>query len=73
MRRLSLPHSAPKRSVVRRALALHRPRPPTWSRVQRDRHDLRISDVILGMLGLILLGALCIMAGADLLTRALAP
>ncbi|WP_281406853.1 hypothetical protein [Methylobacterium sp. WL103] len=41
--------------------------------MQRSRSDLRLSDVILGMLGLTLLGALGIMAGAALLGRALAP
>lgn len=73
MRHLSLPHRAPRRSATRRALSPHRPRPPTWSRVQHDRRDLRLSDVILGMLGLTLLGAFGIMAGASLLGRALAP
>ena len=61
------------RAAMRRTLARHRPRPPTWDRVRRDRRDLRLSDVILGMLGLTLLGALGIMAGAALLGTALAP
>ncbi|GJE61063.1 hypothetical protein [Methylobacterium trifolii] len=73
MRHLSLPHRAPRRSLTRRALTAHRPRPPTWDKVQRNRRDLRLSDVILGMLGLTLLGALGIMVGAGLLDRALAP
>ncbi|KQP94115.1 hypothetical protein ASF60_13505 [Methylobacterium sp. Leaf113] len=73
MQHLSLPHRVPKRSCNRRALSVHRPRPPTWDRVQRNRRDLRLSDVILGMLGLTLLGALGIMAGAVLLGRTLTP
>ena len=73
MQHLSLPHRPPRRALARRALSAHRPRPPTWNKVQRNRRDLRLSDVILGMLGLTLLGALGIMAGAAPLGRALAP
>jgi hypothetical protein len=73
MHHLSLRHRAPRRAPARRALSAHRPRPPTWDRVQRNRRDLRLSDIILGMLGLTLLGALGIMAGAALLGRALVP
>jgi hypothetical protein len=58
---------------MRRALARHRPRSQPWSRVERVRKDVRLSDVILAMLGLTLLGALGLMAGVTLLGGALAP
>ena len=61
------------RAAMRRALARHRPRSPPWSRTESDRKDIRISDVILALLGLTLLGALGLMAGAFLLGSALAP
>lgn len=66
-------HRAPQRPGARRALALHRPRPPVWSRVERDRQGLRTSDIVLALLGLTLLGALCLTAAINLLGRALAP
>ncbi|TXN23583.1 hypothetical protein [Methylobacterium sp. WL9] len=62
-----------RRTAIRRALARHRPRSPSWDQVERNRRSIRLSDVILGMLGLTLLGALGIMAGAALLGTALAP
>lgn len=58
---------------MRRSLAQHRPRSPSWSRVERDRGTIRLSDIILAMLGLTMLGALGLMAGAVFLGRALAP
>jgi len=61
------------RAAMRRALARHRPRSQPWSRIERNRKDVRFSDIILAMLGLTLLGALGIMAGVALLGRALAP
>jgi hypothetical protein len=61
------------RAAMRRALPRHRPRSQPWSQVERDRKDVRLSDVILAMLGLTLLGALGLMAGAALLGDALAP
>ncbi|NEU12639.1 hypothetical protein G3T14_10870 [Methylobacterium sp. BTF04] len=73
MRHVLLPRPAPRRSPMRRALALHRPRSPSRSRIERDRETIRLSDVILAMLGLTLLGALGLMAGAGLLGRVLAP
>ncbi|KQO70783.1 hypothetical protein ASG60_19460 [Methylobacterium sp. Leaf469] len=69
MRHITLP----RRTPTRRALAKHRPRPRTWSRVDRHRSALRISDVVLVLLGLALLGALCLGAAVTLLGRALAP
>ncbi len=59
--------------AMRRALARHRPRSEPWSRTGRDGQDVRLSDVILALLGLTLLGALGLLAGAALLGRALAP
>lgn len=38
-----------------------------------DRGNLRGSDIVLVLLGLTLLGALCLIAAVDLLGRALAP
>ncbi len=73
MRPALLPHHTRRRAAIRRALALHRPRPPFWSRIERDRGEVRVSDIILAMLGLTLLGALGLMAGAALLGHALAP
>ncbi|WP_157085349.1 hypothetical protein [Methylobacterium sp. Leaf99] len=61
------------RVAMRRALTRHRPRSQPWSRIGRDRKDVRLSDVILAMLGLTMLGALGLMAGAALLGSALAP
>ncbi|NEU13141.1 hypothetical protein G3T14_13475 [Methylobacterium sp. BTF04] len=61
------------RAAMRRALARHRPRSQPWSRIESDRKDVRLSDVILALLGLTMLGALGLMAGTALLGRALAP
>ncbi|WP_027173410.1 hypothetical protein [Methylobacterium sp. 10] len=61
------------RAAMRRALARHRPRSQSRSRIEHDRKDVRLSDVILAMLGLTMLGALGLMAGATLLGSALAP
>ena len=61
------------RAAMRRALARHRPRSQPWSRIERDRKDVRLSDVILALIGLTMLGALGLVAGAALLGRALAP
>ncbi len=61
------------RLPLRRALARHRPRSQPWSRIGRDRKDVRLSDVILALLGLTMLGSLGLMAGAALLGRVLAP
>ena len=65
--------STHRRLAMRRALVRHRPRSQPWSRIERDRKDVRLSDVILAMLGLTLLGALGLTAGAALLGGALAP
>jgi hypothetical protein len=72
MGRTALSHRAPGRLPARRALALHRPRPRTWRPAPRQGGDLRASDIVLALLGLTLLGALCLMAALDLLGRALA-
>ena len=72
MRHLLSPRIAARRSAsMRRALAAHRPRPLVWSRVPEQQG--RISDIVLAMLCLTLLGALGLMAGAALLGQALAP
>ncbi|CAA2107209.1 hypothetical protein MBUL_04048 [Methylobacterium bullatum] len=68
-----MPLPTQRRAALRRALVRHRPRSQPWSRIGRDREDVRLSDVILAMLGLTMLGALGLMAGAVLLGRALAP
>ncbi|ACL55239.1 hypothetical protein Mnod_0194 [Methylobacterium nodulans ORS 2060] len=56
----------------RRGLALHRPRPPVWSRMSPTREGPRASDLVLAMLGVTLLGGLALMASIDLLGRGLA-
>jgi hypothetical protein len=61
------------RAALRRALNRHRPRSRSWDRIERDRKDVRLSDIILALLGLTMLGAVGIMAGAALLGGALAP
>ena len=61
------------RAAMRRALARHRPRSQPWSRIERNRKDIRLSDVILAMLGLAMLGGLGLMAGVALVGDALAP
>lgn len=73
MRHLPSPRVAARRAVMRRALALHRPRPPVWSRVPQEQGRVRLSDIVLALLSLTLLGALGLMAGAALLGQALAP
>ncbi|WP_375454196.1 hypothetical protein [uncultured Methylobacterium sp.] len=73
MRHLLSPRVAARRATMRRALALHRPRPPVWSRVPQEQGRVRLSDIVLALLSLTLLGALGLMAGAALLGHALAP
>lgn len=61
------------RAAMRRALARHRPRSRPWSRIDHDRKGVRLSDIILALLGLTLFGALGLMDGATLLGGAPAP
>ncbi|MCC0805745.1 hypothetical protein FPV16_05825 [Methylobacterium sp. W2] len=68
-----MPLPTQRRAAMRRALARHRPRSQPWSRIGRDRKDVRLSDVLLALLGLTMLGALGLVAGAALLGGALAP
>lgn len=65
--RAALPRAAPWRG-----LRSHRPRPSVPGRL-RSSGSVRISDLILAMLSLTLLGALGLMAGAALLGRAVSP
>ena len=65
--------SARQRVALRRALARHRPRSAPVSRIARDGRHVRLSDMILAMLGLAMLGTLGLIAGAALLGSALAP
>ena len=67
----TLLHAAPRtapRPLPRRKRGAQRPRPPA---VAGRRPPVRVSDLILAMLSLTLLGALGLMAGAALLGRAL--
>ena len=63
-RRRSGPHGSPAR---------HRPRPPAWSRLPPDPGRMRLSDIVLALVGLGLLGGLALTAAYALTGGASAP
>ena len=73
MRDVVSAHPAQRRAAVRRALALHRPRPPTWSRVPQEQGRMRMSDIVLALLSVALLGGLALTAAIALIGQSLTP
>ena len=73
MRHLVQIRSAQRRVAMRRALARHRPKPPVWSRGEQARDRMRLSDLILALLGLVLIGGVALTASIALIGRGLAP
>ena len=63
-----MPCTVPHRHIPRRHLRPHRPR-------QRgaDRRDVRTSDLVLAVLGVVLLGGFCLLLAGSLIGHALAP
>ena len=68
MRHLGLP-----RRVPRHRLMIHRPPPPGAGQPRQGGKPARLSDLILAMLGVTLLGGLALMAAASLMARSAAP
>ncbi|MDP4006666.1 hypothetical protein [Methylobacterium sp. NEAU K] len=64
----------PYRRIPRHYLMVHR-KPPRGARPQGSPNvaPVRLSDLILGLLGVTLLGGLALMAAAALMARAVAP
>ncbi len=73
MRHALPPHLAQRRAALRRGLGPTRSRTPTWSRPPQDGGKTRVSDIILGMLAVTLLGAVALVACFADVGRTLAP
>ena len=73
MRHALPPRLAKQRAVLRRGLAPHRPKPLVWNSTPEDEGKTRVSDIILGMLAVTLLGAVALVACFAIAGRALAP
>ena len=69
-----MPRAIPTRRVPRHHLMIHR-QPPPGGRFPGgpDAPQPKLSDLILGLLGLLLLGGLALMAAAALMARAATP
>ena len=69
-----MPRALPSRRLPRHHLMLHRAPPPKGrSDNKPGGTPVRLSDLILGLLGVTLLGGLALMAVAALMARAVTP
>lgn len=73
MRHAMPPRLAQRRAALRRGLGPRRPRTPIASQTPQDGGKTRVSDIVLGMLAVTLLGALALLACAAVAGRLLAP
>ena len=70
MRGVPSPIPTKQRAAPRGSLARHRPRPLVQSRVPPDPGRMRLSDIVLALVGIALLAGLALMAVAALVSRA---
>ncbi len=73
MRHALPPHLAERRAALRRGLGPRRPRTPVRGGTPQAGGKSRVSDVILGMVAVTLLGAVALTAAFALAGRTLAP
>ena len=73
MRHALPPRLAQRRAALRRGLAPRRPRTPIWSGNLQEGGKTRVSDLILGVLAVTLLGAVALVACFAIVGRTLAP
>ena len=69
-----MPRALPTRRITRRHLMIHRrPQRRNGAPAQPAGTPVRLSDLILGLLGVTLLGALALVAASSLIGHAVAP
>ena len=69
-----MPRALPSRRIPRHHLMIHRrAQPRNGASIRPTVTPVRLSDLILGLLGVTLLGGLALVAAASLIGRAVAP